>query len=50
MKNMRRLVKLGLLVVLGAFLGGCVVVPLHGWRHGHEYERERAPEGYGYRR
>jgi hypothetical protein len=42
MKNMRRLARLGLLVVLGTLLGGCVIVPLHGWGHGNEhggYER-----------
>jgi hypothetical protein len=40
-KNMRRLVKLGLLVLLGSLLGGCIVVPLHGWGgREHRYERD----------
>jgi hypothetical protein len=41
-KNVRRLARLGLLVVMGTVLGGCVIAPLHGWGHGHGrggYER-----------
>ena len=35
MNQVRRLAKLGLLLVLGVQLAGCIIVPLHGW--GHEY-------------
>jgi hypothetical protein len=46
MQMLRRLAKLAVLVVLGAYLAGCCIAP-HGW--GHErggYERG----GYGERR
>jgi hypothetical protein len=51
-KNVRRLARLGMLVMWGSFLGGCVFVPLHGWGHGHErggYERGGYDRG-GYER
>ena len=44
---LRRLAKLGVLVLVGSYLSGCIVVPLHGWGHGYRHE-DRG--GYGYRR
>ena len=44
MNMLRRLAKLAALLVLGAYLSGCVIVPLHGWGHG-EWHGERG--GYG---
>ncbi len=45
--TLRRLAKLGVLVLVGSYLSGCIVVPLHGWGHGDRHE-DRG--GYGYRR
>ena len=47
MDKLRRMAKLGLVVVLGMYLSGCIIVPLHGWGHGHEYYDHG---GYGDRR
>lgn len=51
MNKVRRLVKLGLLVVFSSYLAGCCIAP-HGW--GHErwgYERGGYDRGaYGDRR
>lgn len=45
MNKLRRLAKLGVLVVLGATLAGCYVVPI-GWghrHHGHHVDGGSAP-------
>ena len=44
---LRRFARLGVLVVLGSMLGGCIILPLHGWGHG--YEHEHSHEDFGYR-
>ena len=44
---LRRLAKLAVLVVVGVYLSGCVIVPLHGWGYGG-YGHDRG--GYGERR
>jgi hypothetical protein len=41
---LRRLAKLGLVVVVGSYLAGCIVVP-HGGGWGHERHGDRG--GYG---
>jgi hypothetical protein len=42
---LRRLAKLGLLVVMGSYLVGCCIPPHGGWGHGGRGER-----GYSDRR
>ena len=53
MKLLRRLAKLGGLVVMASYLAGCVIVPLHGWGHGYGHEDRGGygeHGGYGERR
>lgn len=52
MNKLRRLAKLGVLVVLGSTLAGCYVVPI-GWGHGnrnhgqHHYDGGSGPNRGG---
>jgi hypothetical protein len=50
-KILRRMAKIGLLVMLGVQLSGCIIVPLHGWgyRHGDYDHGGYEHEHGGYR-
>jgi hypothetical protein len=50
--GLKRLAKLGLVLVLGSYLVGCVIAPHGGWGHGHHSDHggysERGGERGGY--